>query len=98
MASDRTIVARPRLFERMDTLAAVPLTLVAAPAGFGKTTLVRSWLAARPDVAAAWLSAGRAPEQAVDELIGGLAEDGRPAAIVLDDLRAAHDQALLRIF
>jgi LuxR family transcriptional regulator, maltose regulon positive regulatory protein len=55
--SRRSYVLRPRLVERLnDGLAAgTRLTLVSAPAGFGKTTLVGEWVAScgRP---AAWLS------------------------------------------
>jgi LuxR family transcriptional regulator, maltose regulon positive regulatory protein len=93
MTVPRAIVARERLFARMDRLAAVPLTLVGAPAGFGKTALVRSWLAARPDMAAAWISPGGASGDALDELAAGRAGDDRPAAIVLDDLDAVRDAA-----
>lgn len=39
------LVARPRLFARLDTAMHAPLTIVAAPAGFGKTTLLAAWLA-----------------------------------------------------
>jgi LuxR family maltose regulon positive regulatory protein len=57
----RTLVPRPRLIERLDRGSASTLTLLSAPAGFGKTTLLAAWLAAgatspatpRP---AAWLS------------------------------------------
>jgi LuxR family transcriptional regulator, maltose regulon positive regulatory protein len=54
----RSLVARPRLGERLSRGAESALTLVSAPAGFGKTTLLTQWLAA---VAAdgrsvAWLS------------------------------------------
>ena len=54
----RGLVARPRLLERLSLQAESELTLVSAPAGFGKTTLLAEWLAA---VAAdgrsvAWLS------------------------------------------
>ncbi|HEY7910047.1 MAG TPA: AAA family ATPase, partial [Thermomicrobiales bacterium] len=38
-------VPRPRLLERLDEGLHRPLTLVAAPAGFGKTTLVGAWVA-----------------------------------------------------
>ena len=38
------LVARPRLRERLDAAFDAPLTLVSAPAGFGKTTLVADWL------------------------------------------------------
>lgn len=38
------VVARPRLFERLDEAAARPVTLLVAPAGSGKTVLLTSWL------------------------------------------------------
>ncbi len=38
------IVPRPRLLERLEERRSRPLTLVSAPAGYGKTTLVASWL------------------------------------------------------
>jgi LuxR family transcriptional regulator, maltose regulon positive regulatory protein len=40
-----TWVARPRLTRLMDAGAEATLTLVSAPAGFGKTTVLASWLA-----------------------------------------------------
>ncbi len=39
-----SLVSRPRLFARLDAVLTHPLTLLAAPAGFGKTTLVAAWL------------------------------------------------------
>lgn len=41
------IVPRPRLAGALDAEKGVPLTLVAAPAGYGKTTAVRAWCATR---------------------------------------------------
>jgi LuxR family maltose regulon positive regulatory protein len=41
-------VSRPRLIARLDQGAERMLTLVSAPAGFGKTTLLAEWLAASP--------------------------------------------------
>lgn len=38
-------VPRPRLVERLDRGVGSALTLVSAPAGFGKTTLLTEWLA-----------------------------------------------------
>jgi LuxR family maltose regulon positive regulatory protein len=38
-------IARPQLLRRLDAVLQTPVTLIAAPAGFGKTTLVASWLA-----------------------------------------------------
>lgn len=54
----RGLVARPRLDERLSRGAEAPLTLVSAPAGFGKTTRLAEWLAAAPagGYSAAWLS------------------------------------------
>jgi LuxR family maltose regulon positive regulatory protein len=56
------VVPRPRLIERLNEgLKRTPgVTLISAPAGFGKTTLVSEWVAAgtrlEPKVRAAWLS------------------------------------------
>ncbi|MDX6299783.1 MAG: hypothetical protein QOF53_997, partial [Nocardioidaceae bacterium] len=51
----RDRVPRPRLASLMTQAADAPLTVVSAPAGFGKTTLVAAWTAdlARP---VAWVS------------------------------------------
>jgi LuxR family maltose regulon positive regulatory protein len=49
------LVRRPRLEDRLDQDLDRKLTLVSAPAGFGKTTLVCQWLEAC-DRPAAWLS------------------------------------------
>src|SRR5688572_115306 len=56
------LVARPRLAERLDTTleAGHRLTLVSAPAGFGKTTLLSDWLThlakSQANIRLAWLS------------------------------------------
>ena len=57
----RGLVARPRLSERLSRGAESALTLVSAPAGFGKTTLLAEWLAAAPagGRSVAWLSLDR---------------------------------------
>src|SRR5690242_3484519 len=54
----RSLVARPRLSERLSRGAESALTLVSAPAGFGKTTLLAEWLAvaAADERSVAWLS------------------------------------------
>ena len=54
----RGLVARPRLAERLNRGAEAKLTLVSAPAGFGKTTLLAECLAAAPahERSVAWLS------------------------------------------
>jgi LuxR family maltose regulon positive regulatory protein len=54
----RSLVARPRLSERLGQGAAARLTLLSAPAGFGKTTLLSAWLATAGarQRSVAWLS------------------------------------------
>src|SRR6266702_5440951 len=49
------VVIRPRLIERLNEGLHRKLTLIAAPAGFGKTTLVSAWVAGC-DRQVAWLS------------------------------------------
>jgi LuxR family maltose regulon positive regulatory protein len=55
------LVSRPRLIERFNHNLHRKLTLVSAPAGFGKTTLVIDWLQSRKEVTSSpirvgWLS------------------------------------------
>src|SRR5215472_1341272 len=58
------LVARPRLVNQFSLGIQRPLTLIAAPAGFGKTTLLSTWLEHAP-LRSAWLSL----EQDDDDLI-----------------------------
>jgi LuxR family maltose regulon positive regulatory protein len=51
------LVSRPRLIERLDAGLSRKLTLLSAPAGCGKTTLLSEWVARLPG-RAAWLSLG----------------------------------------
>jgi LuxR family maltose regulon positive regulatory protein len=59
----RDLVDRPRLIDQLNRGLDRPLTLVAAPAGYGKSILVSSWLnvCARPS---AWLSL----DETIDDL------------------------------
>src|SRR5437868_2930850 len=52
------VVSRPRLLQRLNEGLHRKLTLIAAPAGFGKTTLVSEWVEGieRPKARTAWLS------------------------------------------
>ena len=54
--ASRHIIERPRLTRLLDETTARVIMLV-APAGYGKTTLARQWLANRPHV---WFEAGSA--------------------------------------
>jgi hypothetical protein len=79
----RGLVARPRLIERLSRKSESKLTVVSAPAGFGKTTLLAEWLAAvsADGGSTAWLSLDKSdndPALFWTYLIGGLqtAADG----------------------
>ncbi|MBE2197414.1 MAG: LuxR family transcriptional regulator [Anaerolinea sp.] len=54
------IVLRPRLIERLNEGLQRKLTLISAPAGFGKTTLISEWVTGcqrlEPEICVAWLS------------------------------------------
>ncbi len=58
----RDLVPRPRLVERLRRGLDAKLTLISAPAGFGKTTLLAEWLDAfsSDDRSVAWLSLDQA--------------------------------------
>lgn len=49
-------VDRDRLLDQLDEAIAKPLVLVAAPAGFGKTTVLAQWLSRRTSGASCWVS------------------------------------------
>ncbi len=94
-------VPRPRLRERMAQGACRPLTLVTAPAGFGKTTLVASWIrdCERP---VAWLSLDRDDNRAgrfLNYLVAALREAdptlGEQAAQLLTAPQPAPPEAIL---
>lgn len=49
-------IPRPRLFSRLDMAVERPITIVSAPAGFGKSTLLSTWIAGSDSARLAWLS------------------------------------------
>ena len=59
------LVARPQLTDRLDRGAASKLTLISAPAGFGKTTLLAEWLASSGSAERSfgWLSLDEADDE-----------------------------------
>ena len=61
----RNLVARPRLSGRLGCVSDARLTLISAPAGFGKTTLLTAWLAAATteNRSVAWLSLDESDRQ-----------------------------------
>ncbi len=117
----REAVDRPRIQQALDAGRHAALTVVAAPAGFGKTTAVSAWCAGL-DAALAWVTLdtgdndpvrlwsyvatavdrvrpglgrgalrrlaipGSSVEDAVDELMNGIAALGSELIVVLDDL------------
>lgn len=72
------VVARPRLVTRIDEALKRPFTLITAPAGFGKTTLLTHWIASgAPNKRVAWLSLDDAdadPVHFVHYLVAALRE------------------------
>ena len=86
------VVARPRLSGRLAARARV--TVVSAPAGSGKTVLLRSWIS-QPGVAgrAAWVPAGRGerdPQRFWLSVLAALRQTG-PGAALVRELTAAPD-------
>jgi LuxR family maltose regulon positive regulatory protein len=51
----RDVVGRAELYEQLEEARHLPLTLVSAPAGYGKTTLINPWLKSHPGPSA-WVS------------------------------------------
>ncbi len=101
------LIPRPRLTERLDRGTRSKLTLVSAPAGFGKTTLLTEWLAAGPAAPAderltAWLALDRGDNHpasfwayviaALRKVAAGI---GESALALLQEAQAPAVQAVL---
>ncbi|MBV9929082.1 MAG: winged helix-turn-helix transcriptional regulator [Acidobacteria bacterium] len=70
----QSLVERPRLLERLDEGLRGRLTLISAPAGFGKSSLVAAWRQ-RSDLPLAWVSLDEGdnePARFLDYLVGAL--------------------------
>lgn len=79
------LLARARLFEMLDAGVDRPVTLVSAPPGSGKTTLVRSWLAARKArTALAWVDVRR-DESDPSHFWGQVLDAARSSGVVSTD-------------
>ncbi len=88
-------LTRDRLLEVLRHDAA-PVTLVCAPAGFGKTSLLSGWAGQSPEGAIAWLSLDRHdndPGRLWSGLLGALRATGRfPPGSRLHELLAPADE------
>jgi len=72
-----TYVRRPRLFELLNRSESVPLVLVSAPAGSGKTSLVADWVASRnASDRTEWVTFEKGEEAFWPGVVGGLARLG----------------------
>jgi LuxR family maltose regulon positive regulatory protein len=98
------LLPRPRLMLPLDDVLHYPLTLICAPAGFGKTTLLTAWHASSPGdkVPLAWLSLDERDDDpvrfwtyviaAMDHLHGGV---GRAALALLQSAQPPPMETLL---
>ena len=83
-------LVRTGAVDRIGQVIAYPLTLVSAPAGYGKTVLLAQWIATAPSVHAAWVTLDERDNDpvrfwarvsaALEGLYPGLFESGRPPA------------------
>jgi LuxR family transcriptional regulator, maltose regulon positive regulatory protein len=90
-----SVVRRPALVQRLADPAGAPLAVIVAPAGYGKTTLLREW-EGRDSRPFAWVTVDEpdddggglrdAVDRAVDAAVGGDAE--RTFVVVVDDAHA----------
>src|SRR5215470_9498272 len=72
-------VSRQGLLDQLAESLAAKLVLIAAPAGWGKTSLLRDWWLARPDSGVAWLSLGSGDNDPVRFWSGIIAALGKVA-------------------
>ena len=94
------LVPRQRLVRDLSDIGGPPVALLAAPAGFGKTTLLLQW-SERDPRPFAWLTLDErdndprrmlsSVRRAVTAATGGLHEEW-PFVLVLDDVHALHDR------
>jgi LuxR family maltose regulon positive regulatory protein len=76
-------IERPRLLDALDAATTRPLTLLSAPTGFGKTTLLAAW-ARRGTRRSAWLTLTDGDADTV-RLMAGIVAALRRAGVEIDD-------------
>jgi LuxR family transcriptional regulator, maltose regulon positive regulatory protein len=96
-APERGLVTRARLVRQLTEARYVPLVLVAAPAGYGKTTTLLEWAQhdARPFVWLALEPAHDRPEHlraALAVTTAALCRHARPGVVVVDDLQVLRSR------
>jgi LuxR family transcriptional regulator, maltose regulon positive regulatory protein len=92
----RWMVPRGRLVRRLVASRDIPIVLVVAPPGYGKSTLLAEW-AARDDRPFAWIAL--APD-AVEDGIGEamrLVDEAEPSVIVVDDAQIGDAASVRRL-
>ncbi len=94
-------VERPRLIEQINAGMKRTFTLIVAPAGFGKTTLIAEW-ARNASMPVAWLSLGpseRTPERFLSYLVHALRQispqAGQTVLTMLHSGQAMPEEAIL---
>jgi LuxR family maltose regulon positive regulatory protein len=93
------MVPRSRLVRRLRACREVPLALVVAPAGYGKSTLLAEW-AARDERPFAWLSLAHDAERAVttaEQLLEDAIARGVAQVVVVDDAHRGPRAAARRL-
>lgn len=101
------LVRRPQLIERLNEAVRHRLTLISAPAGFGKTTLLAEWRTSPPParkLPTAWLTLDERDDDPlrfwtyVIEALGGISADvGRGAQALLQSPQAPHIETVLTV-
>ncbi|HEV8281973.1 MAG TPA: LuxR C-terminal-related transcriptional regulator [Candidatus Limnocylindrales bacterium] len=96
------VVLRPRLMDRLTRAMTSKVTLVSAPPGFGKSTLVADWIAALPPTEpAGWLSLDSGDNDpsefwryVIAAVQAAAPDSGRDAAAVLESREPQVERAL----
>ena len=97
----KNLVSRPRLVERLNAGLEKKLTLIAAPAGFGKTTLLSEWIPQSPRCVT-WLSLDEADNDStrfwtyfISSLQGLHSQLGESALALLQSLQTPPINSIL---